>query len=65
MENRRNFQMARKLKLGRRNYGRMRRLLDRKAPKTLLELLENGRELDCDLIIGDVDMPASFEAQHT
>ncbi|MCI8756808.1 MAG: hypothetical protein HFG18_09515 [Oscillospiraceae bacterium] len=60
MENRRNFQMARKLKLGRRNYGRMRRLLDRKAPKTFLELLENGRELDCDLIIGDVDMPASF-----
>ena len=59
-ENRKNYQTARRLKLGRRNYGRMRRLPDHKAPKTFLELLESGRELDCGLIIGDVDMPASF-----
>lgn len=28
--------------------------------KTFLELLRSGKELDCDLIIGDTDMPASF-----
>lgn len=60
MESRKNYQMARKLKLGRRNYGRMRRLPDKNAPKTFLELLESGQELDCGLLIGDVDMPASF-----
>lgn len=60
MEKRKNYQMARKLKLGRRNYGRMRRLPDKNAPKTFLELLESGQELDCGLMIGDVDMPASF-----
>ena len=46
MENRKNYQMARKLKLGRRNYGRMRRLPDKNAPNTFLELLESGQELD-------------------
>jgi hypothetical protein len=28
--------------------------------KTFLDLLCSGRELDCDLIIGDTDMPATF-----
>ncbi|MEM1486403.1 hypothetical protein V6615_16310 (plasmid) [Oscillospiraceae bacterium PP1C4] len=31
-----------------------------KAMTTFLELLRSGEYIDCDLIIGDVDMPASF-----
>ena len=27
---------------------------------TFLELLQSGAEMDCDLIIGDCDMPATF-----
>ena len=50
----------RKLRMNRRSYRHMRKLFDAKAPRTFLELLESGKELDCDLIVGDADMPASF-----
>ena len=59
-ENRKNSRTVRKLRLRRQNYGRMKKLPDPEAPKTFLELLESGQELDCDLVIGDADMPASF-----
>ena len=49
-----------RIKLSRKNYGRLRVLPDPKAPKTFLELLESGADLDCELIIGDAEMPASF-----
>ena len=53
-------QNKRKLRINRKRYHNMRKLFDPKAPRTFLELLESGKELDCDLIIGDADMPASF-----
>lgn len=33
---------------------------DHEQPYTFLDLLRSGTELNCDLIIGDCDMPASF-----
>lgn len=33
---------------------------DSEDPTTFLELLRSGEDLDCDLIVGDVDMPATF-----
>lgn len=35
-------------------------VLDSLKGKTFLDLLRSGEEIDCDLIIGDSDMPASF-----
>ena len=49
-----------KLKLKRKSHGRMKMLRRPEARQTFLELLESGAELDCDLIIGDADMPATF-----
>lgn len=49
-----------KLKLNRRNYGRLRVMSTSKAPKHFFDLLNSGRELNCDLKVGNVDMPASF-----
>jgi len=50
----------RKMQFKRGKFGRMKMKSVTRAPKTFLELLESGKELDCELIIGDVDMPASF-----
>ena len=49
-----------KLKLKRKSHGRMKMLRRPESRQTFLELLESGAELDCDLIIGDADMPATF-----
>ncbi len=49
-----------KLKLSTRDYGRLRVMSAPKAPKNFFDLLESGRELDCNLMVGNVDMPATF-----
>ena len=49
-----------KIRLSRNPYGRMKAIPDPKTPKTFLELLESGKELDCELVVGSVDMPLSF-----